>query len=67
MGGTGLFGTRVWEHCHGLNLLQKQLSVLAETGWDELVGAVVAGGRDGLLGRLPGPLTVASLHSPGVF
>lgn len=66
MGGTGLLGTMVWDHCHGLDSLGKQLSVLEETGWGELVGAVAGGESDELLSRLPGPLTMASLHSPGV-
>lgn len=66
VGGTGLPGTVVWEHCHGLDSLGKQLLVPEEKGWRELVGAVVGGGRGELLGRLPGPLTMARLHSSGV-
>lgn len=66
MGETGLLGTTLWEHCHGLNLPGKQLLVLEETDWSELLGVVVGSGRVGLLVMLPGPLTMASLHSPGV-
>lgn len=39
----------MWEHCHGLDSLAKRLWVLEEKGWSELLGAVVGGGRGGLL------------------
>lgn len=45
VGGTGLSGTVVWGHCHGLDCLGKCLLFPEEKGQRELVSAVVGGGE----------------------